>query len=53
MDKGLNTSFSASNIITHSVKTGLCGVDLNDAFESSFTSGELILVKLALWFAFF
>ena len=53
MDKRLNTSFSASNVVTHSIKTGLCGVDLDDAFESSFTSGEFILVKLALWFAFF
>ena len=51
VDYGLDTGFSASDVVAHSVETGLGGVHLNDAFESSFAASQLVLVELALWLA--
>ena len=53
VDDGLHASFNACNIVAHWIKTSLCGVDLDDMFELSFTSGKLIFPVNALGFALF
>lgn len=52
MDNGLDTSFNASNIVTHGVEAGLGWVDLNDLFQLDFAAGELVFPELALGLAF-
>ena len=46
-DNWLNTSFGAGDVVTHGVETGLGWVDLDDVFESGFTSVQSVVVVLA------
>ena len=52
VNDGLDTGFSASDVVAHGVETSLGGVHFDDAFESSLAASELVLIELALGFAF-
>ena len=52
VDDGLNTCFSASDVVAHGVEASLGGVHFDDAFESSLAASEFVLIELALRFAF-
>ena len=53
MDHRLGAGFNTSDVVTHGIKAGLGGVDLNDAFKGRLASGELIFEELAVGFALF
>ena len=46
-DNWLNTSFSAGDVVTHSVETSLGGIDLDDVFKSGFTTVQFIVPEFA------
>ena len=52
VNDGLDTGFSASDVVAHGVEASLGGVYLDDALESSLAASEFVLIELALGLAF-
>ena len=52
MDDWLGAGLNASNVVSHWVKAGLGGVDLDNLLQLGLASLQLFFPVNALWFAF-